>query len=227
MSEPEQPINKLGTTARRKRQPYLLISLGLLLGLSAAAWHVYGGNVFRAQTPLSATPGISDNPSSEPLTSDMIAAHTAPPADPKYIAIPAAGTDTRPVFRLGFLSSGSMATPDNIHKAGWFADSARPGQKGAVFIYGHASSWEAEGIFYNLKRLRPNDSITVTTGNDKTYTYKVIRSVVYPYDKVPMDTVLSQTDGRPGLNLMTCTGKLLPGSSDFSERLVVYASLAD
>lgn len=31
--------------------------------------------------------------------------------------------------------------------------------------------------------------------------------------------------GRPGLNLITCPGDVIPGTSQFNERIVVYAAL--
>jgi sortase A len=95
-----------------------------------------------------------------------------------------------------------------------------------MFIYGHVSSWTADGVFYNLKKLVTGDDITITRGDNQTYTYKVVRSEVYPYNNVPMNTVLSPSNPKvPGLNLMTCTGSVIKGTSEFNERLVVYTNL--
>jgi hypothetical protein len=41
-----------------------------------------------------------------------------------------------------------------------------------------------------------------------------------------MKQVLSPINpNKPGLNLMTCTGHVMKGTSEFSERLVVFTSL--
>jgi sortase (surface protein transpeptidase) len=95
-----------------------------------------------------------------------------------------------------------------------------------MFIYGHVSSWTAKGIFYNLKQLKPGQKITVTTGNNNTYIYKVVTSRTYDYKRVDMAEVLSAINpNRPGLNLMTCTGNVIAGTNDFSQRLAVFTSL--
>jgi LPXTG-site transpeptidase (sortase) family protein len=151
-----------------------------------------------------------------------------PPNNPKYIAIPAINISNTPILRLGLLKSGAIGTPDNIYDTGWYDGSSLPGQSGAMFIYGHVSSWTADGIFYNLKKLTPGDKITITTGNNTTYTYQVMGTKVYPYNNVDMNQVLSPIDAsKPGLNLMTCTGQIIQGTSEFNERLVVFTSLVN
>jgi len=71
-----------------------------------------------------------------------------------------------------------------------------------MFIYGHVSSWPADGFFYNLQKLKPGDDILITRGDNTTYTYRVIKSVVYPYNAVPMSTVLNTvSDATSGLTL--------------------------
>jgi hypothetical protein len=41
-----------------------------------------------------------------------------------------------------------------------------------------------------------------------------------------MDQVLVPANAnKPGLNMMTCTGEVIKGTSEFNERLVVYANL--
>ena len=95
-----------------------------------------------------------------------------------------------------------------------------------MFIYGHISSWTAKGVFYNLSKLRPGDIITVASGDNRIYNYLVKQSKIYSAANVNMTAVLAPIQpGRAGLNLMTCAGPLIKGTSDFSERLVVFASL--
>ena len=197
---------------------------GLALGIAAIVVFVYNKKS-NPRPPVDASSG-QPAPSSSKLSSNEVASYTVPPNDPKYIAIPSIGLNNTPVVKLGLLKDGAIATPDNIYKAGWYAASSRPGQLGAMFIYGHVSSWTANGSFYNLKKLKTGDTVTIVRGDDKAYTYKVSKTVVYPYNAVPMNTVLAPTDDKvPGLNLMTCTGSLIKGTSDFSERLVVFTSL--
>jgi sortase A len=129
-------------------------------------------------------------------------------------------------LKLGLTSGGAIAVPDNIYDTGWYDGSSKPGQSGAVFIYGHLSSWTADGVFYNLKKLKPRDDVIITRGDNTTYTYRVITSKVYPYNNIDMDQVLAPINpNKPSLNLMTCTGEVIKGTSEFNERLVVFTSL--
>jgi sortase A len=95
-----------------------------------------------------------------------------------------------------------------------------------MFIYGHVSSWTNDGVFYNLKKLKAGDTITITRGDNTTYNYQVVSVKIYPYNNVDMEQVLAPIDAsKPGLNLMTCTGQVIKGTSEFNERLVVFTSL--
>jgi sortase (surface protein transpeptidase) len=165
-------------------------------------------------------------PSSIKPKPQVVASYSVPPTNPKYIAIPSVGITNTRIIKLGLSSNNQIAVPDNIYDTGWYDGSSEPGQAGAMFIYGHVSSWTANGIFYNLKKLVTDDSITITRGDNTIYTYRVVATKVYPYNNVNMKQVLAPVDpSRPGLNLMTCTGQVIKGTSEFNERLVVFASL--
>jgi sortase A len=169
---------------------------------------------------------VAQAPSSIKPATKAVALYSVAPNLPKYISIPAIGIPNTEVIKLGLMSNGEIATPDNIFQTGWYDGSSQPGQPGAMFIYGHVSSWTSNGIFYNLKQLKAGDKIVITTGNNTVYTYQVVNSKVYGYTSVPMNTVLAPVSSdKPGLNLMTCTGSVIKGTSEFNERLVVYTSL--
>jgi sortase (surface protein transpeptidase) len=212
------------SSSKQLRLGQLLIVLGIILGFIAVALFIDHYNQKVPQPPPGALTSKSA-PSSVKPKPQVVAAYSVPPTDPKYIAIPAIGVGNTPILKLGLTTGGAIAVPDNIYETGWYDGSSEPGQSGAMFIYGHVSSWTANGIFYNLKKLQPKDDVIITRGNNTTYTYKVVKSVVYPYNAVPMNSVLAPVNSSPGLNLMTCTGQVMPGTSEFNERLVVYTSL--
>jgi sortase (surface protein transpeptidase) len=208
----------------QSRLAIIFIALGIVLGLLALGLYVQGRHDEPKPPPGALTSRSA--PSSVKLSAKTVANYHVPPANPRYIAIPAIGIGNTPVLSLGLLKNGAIATPGNIYETGWYDGSSRPGQSGAMFIYGHVSSWTATGIFYNLKKLVPGDDITITRGDNKTYTYKVATTKLYPYNNVNMNQVLAAVDaGKPGLNLMTCTGQVIKGTSEFSQRLVVFTSL--
>ncbi|MDB5175476.1 MAG: hypothetical protein JWM81_334 [Candidatus Saccharibacteria bacterium] len=211
-------------TLTRRHVAHSLILIGIVAAVGAALLLARQHGV--EPRPPSGAAVLQPAPSSVKLKPQVVASYTVPSTHPKYIAIPAIGIANTPVLELGLLSNGAIATPNNINEAGWYHASSQPGQSGAMFIYGHVSSWDTTGIFYNLKKLKLGDKITVTRGDNTTYVYQVVRTKVYSYDKVDMAEVLSPFNaGKPGLNLMTCSGQIIEGTSEFSQRLVVFTSL--
>ncbi len=190
----------------------LLAVIGVLL-----LWH------HKANAP--AHTATTEQPSSiKPSTVDVDTYSVASDL-PKYIEIPSIGVEKSRIYGLGTLKDGEIATPSNVHDTGWYTDSAKPGQPGTMFLFGHLSSWESEGVFYNLKKLKPGETITITRGDDKTYSYEVVKGASYAADQVDMNQVLSPVNGaEQSLTLMTCDGKLIQGTNDFTSRFVLYAS---
>jgi len=124
---------------------------------------------------------------------------------------------------MGLTADNHIEAPRNVHDAGWFTQSAKPGQPGAMLIDGHVANWATESVFHNLKSLRPNDTITIQRGDDTKINYKVIKSQTYDADKVDMDAVLAPVKPtKPGLNLITCDGKVV-NNNEFNKRLVIFA----
>lgn len=204
---------------------FLLVAIGIIgIGLSS---YLYVSHPHPPKpTANTMSVDVSAAPSSVKPSKSIEASYSVPPSNPKYIAIPAIGISNTPVLKLGLLSSGAIATPNNIYETGWYDGSALPGDKGTMFIYGHVSSWTADGIFYNLKKLVPGDKVIITKGDNTVLTYKVVSIKVYPYNNVNMNEVLSPSNPNiPGLNLMTCTGKVIKDTSEFNERLVVFSNL--
>lgn len=152
----------------------------------------------------------------------VVAAYSVAPNLPKYLMITSIGVDAR-VFAVGLTTNGVIGTPDNVFDTAWYDGSAKPGQLGAMLIDGHISSWTSPGVFYRLTRLKAGDTVQVVRGDNKVFSYKVVKTVIYPSDKVNMSTVLSPvTPGENGLNLISCTGDIIPHTSKFNERIVVF-----
>jgi len=166
----------------------------------------------------------SPAPSSTPVSASALSSYTVAPNLPRYLIIPSISVDAR-VLSVGVTSSGNIAAPGDIYDTAWYNGSSEPGQPGAMVIDGHISSWTAQGVFYNLAKLVPGDIIQVESGGGTIFNYKVVKSQVYPSGNVNMPSVLSPVvAGQPGLNLITCTGQVIAGTSEFNERLVVFAT---
>lgn len=204
------------------KSAWLLIILGLA-GVIVSAMLL-----LRSHQPPAGVKNVSveSAPSAVKPSGQAVTSYNVPPANPKYISIPAINIKQAEVIQLGLLKNSQIATPNNIYEAGWYNGSSKPGKTGAMFIYGHVSSWQANGLFYDLKKLKAGDTIAITRGDNTAYIYKVVSSKIYPSNNVDMNEVLSPINsGKPGLNMMTCTGKVIKGTSEFNQRLVVFASL--
>lgn len=221
----EQKQLSPGRKGKQQFIPRLLIVLGIIMAVVAILLLLHDHRT-EPQPPAGAQQSLHA-PSSKKPPQAAISSYTVAPDLPKYIEIPAIQVPKTRIMQLRLMKNNEIATPHNIYDTGWYDDSAKPGQNGAMFIYGHVSNWKADGVFYNLKKLQPGDTVTITRGDNKMYTYKVVSSKIYLHDKVDMSQVLLPIDpNKPGLNLMTCTGQVIKGTSEFSERLVVFTSLA-
>jgi sortase (surface protein transpeptidase) len=155
-----------------------------------------------------------------------VANYTVPASHPRYLSIPSLGIKTQ-VLAVGLTSAHAIGTPSNVYDTAWYDATTLPGQPGATLIDGHVSSWTTHGVFYNLKSLVPGDSINIQTGDGNTYTYLVVKTQIYAAADVDVNSLLKPVDPtKSGLNLITCTGDVIKGTSSFDKRVVVYASLS-
>jgi LPXTG-site transpeptidase (sortase) family protein len=162
-------------------------------------------------------------PSTTQPKPSAFASYTVAANVPRYILIPKLSVEAI-VRPLGLTVTGQLATPNNVYDTGWYVKSSMPGDPGAMVIDGHVSSWTTNGVFYGLRTLQAGDTIQVERGDGITLNYAVVRKQIYAYQKVDMSAVLSPVDAsKPGLNLITCTGDVIKGTNDFSERIVVFA----
>jgi LPXTG-site transpeptidase (sortase) family protein len=173
-------------------------------------------------TSSSQTTAPAAIPSTTKLPAAAITNYVVGPTMPRYLNIPRLSVHAR-VLSLGILSTGALATPNNVFDVGWYNQSSLPGQPGAMLIDGHVSSWTTPGVFYGLKNLKIGDQLQIVRGDGKTFTYQVVKSQVFSDNNVDMQSAVTPvTAGKPGLNLITCDGQVKPGTSEFSERVIVY-----
>lgn len=227
-----------GQTARRKRQRRLQVKNMLMTAMACgvfAAGGILAFNGWRANRTVEAQAQVltqaankadtttnTPAPSTDKPTQAAVASYVVPANQPKYLVIGKLGVKAR-VKSLGVDKTGQLQTPSNVFDTGWYNGSSLPGQPGAMLIDGHVSSWTTNGVFYGLKTLKPGDTMQVIRGDGQTYTYKVIKTQVYDADNVDMQAAMSPVvAGKPGLNLITCTGKVKPGTSEFTQRLIVF-----
>ena len=225
--EKDQSSVKRESTSAYIYRLIILIAVGIIiLDVNVIVHHIQADRARQAfiKSQVSAL-GSNNVPSSTKPSSKVVASYQVAPTLPKYIIIPAIHVNAR-VTQISTNPKNQIEAPGNIYDVGWYKKSSLPGQLGAMFIDGHVSSWTANGVFYNLKQLAPGDKIQIVRGDNKTFTYVVKQLKTYSASNVDMTQALAPfTPGGAGLNLMTCTGKVITGTSEFNERLVVYSVL--
>lgn len=166
--------------------------------------------------------GTAETDQTKPSQIDM-ASYRVAPDKPRYLRIAKLDVFAR-VQHLGVNDKNQLKSPYNINDAGWYKDSAVPGNGvGASIVDGHVSGPTQPGVFYGLTRIAIGDEITIERGDGKILTYRVIESKSYPANKLDMSKLLEpKNPAKPGLNLITCTGKINPGTDDYQDRLVVF-----
>jgi sortase (surface protein transpeptidase) len=195
--------------------------LGVAISVQAL---ITNHNVTAQVSALSKKPNHSsiDVPNTIKPNDNTFNSYTVAPDLARYIKISKLSVNAR-VLQVGTTKSGALDTPKNVFDAAWYRGSSKPGQPGAMLIDGHVSSWTTHGVFYGLKKLVAGDVIQIQRGDSQVLNYRVVKSQVYPDEKVDMQAAMTPiTAGKPGLNLITCTGKIKPGTSQFNQRLIVF-----
>lgn len=216
------------TRAKLLSNILIVVAVGLLLvgsGITLHDWHANKvTNRHAAQLVYNANHNVNHAvPATTKPNPSVFDSYTVAANLPRYLFIPKLSVQAiiRP---LGLTATGQLATPNNVYDTGWYTKSSTPGQPGATVIDGHVSSWTTNGVFYGLKTLQPGDRIQLERGDGTTVNYSVVKKQVYGYQQVDMSALLSPISaGKPGLNLITCTGDVIKGTNDFSERVVVFA----
>lgn len=175
-------------------------------------------------TALTQSPGTSGTrATTSSQTPDAIpsSAAPAPAAYPVALRIPSIEVDA-PMELLGLALDGTLQTPTDAQKPGWFTGSSLPGEPGPVVIAGHVDSATGPAVFAHLKDVRAGDPITITLSGMSHVTYRVTSVATYAKDEFPTQSVYGpQKDSE--LRLITCGGAFVKGQ--YVDNVVVVAKL--
>lgn len=156
-------------------------------------------------------------------TESQVRSYQVDPSLPRAIRISKLGVYAR-IQRQGIDKNGALKAPGNVHDAGWYENSSKPGEAGAMLLDGHVAGPTQRGVFYGIKNLKAGDLIEVERGDGQKFNYKVVKSIVSDADKTDMSAALVPvTAGKAGLNLMTCTGSYDSNSGEYTQRITVFA----
>jgi sortase (surface protein transpeptidase) len=141
------------------------------------------------------------------------------------LKIDSIGVDA-PIEAVGLLSNGAMAAPKSLATVGWFKFGPTPGTIGNSVLAGHVNGGanSKQGVFHNLSKLTPSDTIKIVDKNGTEKTFRVTHTEVYDYKKAPLREIFG-TSTTANLNLITCTGTWIPQEKTYDKRLVVFTEL--
>jgi LPXTG-site transpeptidase (sortase) family protein len=162
-------------------------------------------------------------PSEVEPSPDQMIAHQVEPTAPRYVRIGEIGVFSQ-VYALGVDAQGDLLAPSNIYNTGWYDQSARPGENGAVLLDGHYSGIRGLAVFRNLKNLQPGSRIEIERGDGHKFGYRVVSVKSFGKDDLDMkQAVVSAKPGVNGLNIITCDGHFNRATNMFDNRLLVRA----
>lgn len=221
---------------RRSRQQRIFLASAIAIIIVAIGcfiaydwWHVH----VKTQAILGAPGIVKTSDASDPQKAtegsettqvpvDLLANYSVADDAPRALYIDTLDVAAR-IQPMGLNADKSIQAPKNIHDSGWYTGSAKPGERGALFIDGHASGATRLGLFGSLDTLKNGDIVRVEKGDGSELRYKVVHVEVVALDAIDMNAMLKPYAGvERGLNLMSCTGVWLKDEATLDHRVVVY-----
>lgn len=139
---------------------------------------------------------------------------------PRMIRIPSLDIEAC-IQPVGRDQHQAVAVPTNIHIAGWYVDSALPGQSGVSLIDGHVSGRYEKAVFSELKNSDKNDEIIIEYGDKSTKTFSVISVDTLSAADTAQKMLQKNNDIDSQLNLVTCSGSYDKKTQQFDKRILV------
>lgn len=228
--------NYLGSNGKRSGRDRALFSgrisymlagcLFLIIFCGYLALFAFKSNVMAEQPDIKGA--ISSQPSEKIIQSSekQPAASLYKYADdePKSIRIARINVDNA-ILPIGLDKDNTLLAPEDVHTAGWYNQSSKPGLPGAVLIDGHGSeSGTYDGIFSRLHELEINDLIIISRGDGSLLYYTVAKVEIKLINEVDMAETLKPYGGaEEGLNIISCTGHWIKNHSTLDKRIILFA----
>lgn len=202
-----------------------LLLLGLIIAAGYYALMWYSTGQLPIDLPIAAAdPSVNETPISTLQRQDYHVDSSAP----RLLTIAKLGLKDARITPIELDKNRQLTMPKYLDDAGWYEESAQPGQDfGAVVIDGHSKGKSRGGIFAQLTSLKAGDTIVLERGDSKKFTYSV-------YDVRTMSTIealksgipqamYSVNDTKEGLSIIAESGRFVPKDNDFNQRTILRA----
>jgi hypothetical protein len=171
-------------------------------------------------------PEAPPQPAGDPPGAGVGAAPAADRSTPFRVRVPGIKVDA-PVADMGVATDGTLQVPELTQPelAGWYRLGPSPGESGNAVIVGHVDSRAAgPAVFFELGALRPGAVVEVDREDGRVVLFTVDGVVSYPKKEFPQDLVYGASPV-PSLRLITCGGAFDRASRQYSDSVVVFATL--
>lgn len=224
-SKPESQLQS--STHRTRNRAYVFF--GVILAVALIGYGAYGlygwWNKTHVNAPVSENFDISE-PQETPISTSDPAPFNYSPEQPKTIDIPAIGVSAY-IQKVGLRKNNSIGVPSNIHLAGWYTQSVRPGDAGLSIIDGHVQGTYKPGIFVDLGKLKKDDVVIVTFGDGSQKSFSVVSVDSLTLEKANGVLLAHDTKIKNQLNLVTCAGEFVEKLKTYDKRVVVATKLVE
>lgn len=159
------------------------------------------------------------------LTPEMLASYQTADQYPRYLQVSSVGIEKSRILRSGVDRQGIIDLPKNIWDTGWYDQSSLPDdKKGAMLLTAYVVDSGTPALFYNLYRIKENDEIIVTMGDNTELRYKVVDKKDIPDGAVDMKALLASRDpNATSLVLLTAAGEFNVLTKQYENRQAAFA----
>lgn len=202
----------------------IIYGIGVLLIIAGSVgMHLYFKDRQDVMKPVTIIPTktvvlSTDKPIEAPVSSnDFI---KVPADQPREIIIPSISVDGY-IQKVGIDQNNQMAVPNNIHLAGWYVNSVKPGEPGLSIIDGHVLGRYNDAIFKDLINLTPGDTFSIVYGDNSEKLFVVKEVKLLPVNDTAVYLNTKDLNINSQLNLITCGGNFDRNSQTYDKRVVV------
>jgi len=160
----------------------------------------------------------TNTPSEAPVSANDFA--NIPADQPRQIIIPTINVSGY-IQKVGVDKNNQIAVPNNIHLAGWYINSVKPGSPGLSIIDGHVLGRFNDAIFKDLNKLKLGANFNVIYGDNSKKSFTVKEVILLSVNDATAYLNKKDPNIKSQLDLITCGGNFDKKSQTYDKRVVV------
>ena len=215
-----KPKTVTGWRAWSTRLVIFIVATGLITYGASSLFERH--NAVNGPTPVIETEAVVVSDTNEPSEVKPVDDYTVAADMPRRIILPSLDTEGF-IQQVGTTEDNAIAVPSNIHVAGWYVESEKPGEAGLSIIDGHVSGKYNDGVFKRLGKFRSGDQFSVEYGDLTTRNFEVVETKTLPEEESAAFLFERNDNINNQLNLITCGGPFDSQTDSYADRVIVVA----